>query len=198
MSAYHGYPLDEFTGTKLVEYQKLLSTDARRLGLIGFSNSQLPTEILRSLLFADIIPEGARVIDVGSGAGLPGIPLGILRGGVDLVEPHVRAVGFLEKVIRTLSLDVRVHLGTAEQVAQGGDCQPADYVVARALAPSSEAARICAVVCKPGGKILLSARSEESQPSLDPRFQWEGTMSIKGPGIVQRVNVITLKSTHRL
>lgn len=195
MTAYHGYPLEEFAGTNLAEYQRLLSTDARRLGLIGFSNSQLPTEILRSLLFADIIPEGARVIDVGSGAGLPGIPLGILRGGVDLVEPHVRAVGFLEKVIRTLSLDVRVHLGTAEQVAQRGDCQPADYVVARALAPSSEAARICADVCKPGGQILLSARSEESQPSLDPRFQWEGTMSIKGPGIVQRVNVITLKST---
>lgn len=197
MSEYHGYPLEEPAVAKLEQYQKLLSTDARRLGLIGFSNAQLPTEILRSLLFADIIPEGARTIDVGSGAGLPGIPLAVLRGGVDLVEPHARAVGFLEKVIRTLSLDVRVHLGTADQVARE-DCEPADYVVARALAPSPKAARMCAVLCKPGGKILLSARSEESQPSLDPRFQWEGTMNIQGPGIVQRVNVITLKDHKSL
>lgn len=198
MSEYHGYLIDEASATKLVEYQRLLSTDARRLGLIGFSDSQLPTEILRSLSFASIIPEGVRLIDVGSGAGLPGVPLAVLRGAVDLVEPHARAVGFLEKVVRALSLDVRVHLGTTEQVVQRGDCQPADYVVARALAPLPQAARICAAVCKPGGKILLSARSAGSQPQLDSRFDWEGTVNIKGPGIEQRIDVITLKDSLAL
>lgn len=192
MNDYHGFPATEPGVAKLTQYEHLLAKDARRLGLIGFGDDHLPTEILRSLLFSAIIPEGARVVDVGSGAGLPGIPLGVIRGAVELVEPHARAVGFLEKVVRTLSLDVKVHLGTTEQVISRGDCKPADYVVARALAPLPQATKICAAVCNPGGKILLSARSVRSEPELDPRFEWEGTVEIKGPGVVQRVDVIKL------
>lgn len=192
MSDFHGFAAVPYLASKLVEYQRLLSTDARRLGLIGFP-SQLSREILRSLLFAELVPPGVRIIDVGSGAGLPGVPLSVIRGGVDLVEPHVRAVGFLEKAVRVLCLDANVHLGTAKQVAIRGECPPAQYVVARSLAPAAQAARICAELCLPGGKILLSARPDEEQPELDPRFHWEGTMKIKGPNIVQGFNVIRLR-----
>lgn len=94
--------------------------------------------ILNSAVLGEVIDEGARVVDVGSGAGLPGIPLAISRPDlcVQLVEPLLRRVTFLREVVSELNLTtVEVYRGRAEEKdirkAVGG----ADVVTSRAVAP---------------------------------------------------------------
>lgn len=94
--------------------------------------------ILNSAVLAEVIDTGQRVVDVGSGAGLPGIPLAIARPDlrVQLVEPLLRRVTFLNEVVDALGLEnVEVFRGRAEEKdirkAVGG----ADVVTSRAVAP---------------------------------------------------------------
>ena len=94
--------------------------------------------ILNSAVIGECIDDGARVVDIGSGAGLPGIPLAIARPDlrVQLVEPLLRRATFLSEVVEDLGLDnVEVHRGRAEEksivTAVGG----ADVVTSRAVAP---------------------------------------------------------------
>ncbi|WP_417288842.1 16S rRNA (guanine(527)-N(7))-methyltransferase RsmG [Corynebacterium variabile] len=94
--------------------------------------------ILNSAVISEVIDEGARVVDIGSGAGLPGIPLAIARPDlrVQLVEPLLRRATFLSEVVEDLGLDnVEVYRGRAEEksivTAVGG----ADVVTSRAVAP---------------------------------------------------------------
>ena len=89
--------------------------------------------ILNSIALESLIPEGCRVADVGSGAGLPGIPLAILRPDLEmtLIEPMLRRSNFLTEALDELGLDDRVTVvrGRAEDV----DLH-VDVVVSRAVA----------------------------------------------------------------
>jgi 16S rRNA (guanine527-N7)-methyltransferase len=84
--------------------------------------------LLNCAALADLVPAGARIVDVGSGAGLPGIALAIRRPDlrVDLVEPMIRRTEFLQTTVADLGLDaaVRVVRGRAEDphvLARVGD-----------------------------------------------------------------------------
>lgn len=94
--------------------------------------------ILNSAVIAEVIDEGARVVDIGSGAGLPGIPLAIARPDlrVQLVEPLLRRVTFLREVVDDLGLEsVEVHRGRAEEKSIRAAVGGADIVTSRAVAP---------------------------------------------------------------
>lgn len=94
--------------------------------------------ILNSAVIGDVIDEGARVVDIGSGAGLPGIPLAIARPDltVELVEPLLRRTTFLTEVVEDLGLDtVTVHRGRAEEKSIIKAVGGADVVTSRAVAP---------------------------------------------------------------
>src|SRR5919202_3232006 len=90
--------------------------------------------ILNSAALSDLVPQGSSVADVGSGAGLPGIPLAILRPDlrVDLVEPLLRRVTFLTQAVDELGITDRVTVVRARAEDHRGAY---DVVVARALAP---------------------------------------------------------------
>ncbi|HEY0397309.1 MAG TPA: RsmG family class I SAM-dependent methyltransferase, partial [Acidimicrobiia bacterium] len=97
--------------------------------------------VLNSAAVAEAVPRGARVVDVGSGAGLPGIPLGLARPDVTLtlVEPMARRVEFLEEAVAALAtpggLPWRVVRGRAEERSVVGTVGAVDVVTARAVAP---------------------------------------------------------------
>ncbi|MGP9723140.1 16S rRNA (guanine(527)-N(7))-methyltransferase RsmG [Corynebacterium sp. AOP40-9SA-29] len=94
--------------------------------------------ILNSAVLAEVIDDGQRVVDVGSGAGLPGIPLAIARPDlrVQLVEPLLRRVTFLNEVVEALGLDnVEVFRGRAEEKDIRSAVGRADVVTSRAVAP---------------------------------------------------------------
>lgn len=91
--------------------------------------------LLNCVVLAPLLPHAARVCDLGSGAGLPGLVLAIARPDLEvtLVDPLLRRTDFLEEVVDQLGLDsVRVVRGRAESLHDGTRF---DVVTARALAP---------------------------------------------------------------
>jgi len=141
------------------EYARLLATEGTVRGLIG--PREVPRlwerHLLNSAAIASLVPAGARVIDVGSGAGLPGIPLALARPDltVTLLEPLARRVAFLTECVRRLGLErVTVVRGRAEEGPIRRQLGGADVVTARAVAPLDKLAGWCLPLLRPGGLLL--------------------------------------------
>ena len=111
--------------------------------------------VLNSAVIGGLIPRNCRVLDVGSGAGLPGIPLVLARPDltVVLLEPMARRVAWLEEVVADLGLPVTVHRGRAEQQGRAIG-QDWDVVTARAVAPLGRLAGWCLPLVRTGGRLL--------------------------------------------
>jgi 16S rRNA (guanine527-N7)-methyltransferase len=122
--------------------------------------------ILNSAAIAELIPHGASVADVGSGAGLPGIPVALMRPDltVDLIEPLLRRSTFLTHSVDDLGITARVSVRRerAEQVDRTYDA-----VVSRALAPLDRLLRWCLPLMKPTGQILAIKGSSAGQELID-------------------------------
>jgi 16S rRNA (guanine527-N7)-methyltransferase len=119
------------------QYVDLLATAGVERGLIGPREAPKlwDRHVLNCLALTSLVPPGAAVADLGSGAGLPGLVLAIGRPDltVTLVEPLQRRTIFLDEVIAELGLeDVRVVRGRAEELHGR---ESFDVVTARALAP---------------------------------------------------------------
>lgn len=126
-------------------YVGLLATDGVEHGLIG--PREVPRlwtrHVLNCAVVADpstgLVPTGARVADVGSGAGLPGLVWALVRPdlSVTLIEPLLRRSTFLSEAVERLNVGqrVRVARGRAEEIARDPDFQPWSVVTARAVAP---------------------------------------------------------------
>lgn len=117
------------------QYVDILASRGVDWGLIGPREIGRLWErhILNSIALESLIPEGCRVADVGSGAGLPGIPLAILRPDLEmiLIEPMLRRSNFLTEAIDELGLDDRVSVVRGQ--AEDADLH-VDVVVSRAVA----------------------------------------------------------------
>lgn len=125
---------------RAVAYHESLRTDATTRGLIGPREAPRLWErhILNCAVIGEVMVNGARVVDIGSGAGLPGIPLALARPDLDitLIEPLLRRVTYLRETIDTLGLDnVTVVRGRAEEKTIITQHRGADYVTSRAVAP---------------------------------------------------------------
>lgn len=136
-------------------YVDLLATDGVVRGLIGPRETPRLWErhLVNCGVMTSIIPAGASVIDVGSGAGLPGLVLAIARPdlGITLVEPLARRTAFLDEAVASLGLDnVTVLRGRAEEV----DLPGADVVTARAVAALDKLAGWCLPLAAVGGRLL--------------------------------------------
>jgi 16S rRNA (guanine527-N7)-methyltransferase len=155
-----------------VRYAELLTGPGVERGLVGPAEAGRiwDRHILNCAAIADLVPRRCTLIDLGSGAGLPGIVLALLRPEADitLVEPMARRVAFLQECVDTLDLArVRVVRGRAEDLA--GQLS-ADIVTARAVAPLGKLAGWAVGLCRPGGTVLAikgaSARDEVAQARL--------------------------------
>ena len=168
----------------MARYCELLDAEGRRAGLIGFDSPAIPEQVARSLLVLRITEPAQLLIDVGSGAGLPGVPLAITGSTVVLVEPRQRAQAFLELVGRELQLNFEVIATTAEQVGRGALRETAQVVVARALARTGVALELCSPLCSPGGSIILSAGpdTEVAEPGVLEELGLGGPEVVDVPG----------------
>jgi len=92
--------------------------------------------ILNSAAIAELLETGERVADIGSGAGLPGIPLALARPDlrVTLIEPLLRRSEFLREVVDDLGLDMTIVRGRAEDLSVRQQVGEMDAVVSRAVA----------------------------------------------------------------
>lgn len=138
------------------KYAALLAGDGVVRGLIG--PREVPRlwerHLLNCAVLAELVPNDADVLDIGSGAGLPGIPLAIARPDlwVTLVEPMERRTTFLEEAVEQLGLtNVEVLQARAEGVSPKGK---ADIVTSRAVAPLGKLANWCLPLVRRGGEML--------------------------------------------
>ena len=131
----------------------------KRVNLTGLSSRQgiIDELLLDSLLPLPSLPEKGRLLDVGSGAGFPAIPLKICRPSLltHLVEANSKKVSFLRQVIRLTGLDkievIRVRIERAR-----GVLHPAGYhiITARAIARLRQSLAWCVPYLRPGGLIV--------------------------------------------
>jgi 16S rRNA (guanine527-N7)-methyltransferase len=115
---------------------------------------------------------GARVADVGSGGGLPGVPLAIVepQRHFTLIESRAKRVRFLRHAAAELKLaNVEVAHGRAEDLRVD---RPFDTVLARAVAPPAELLAICRPLMAPGSRLLLLTAShlQDAYRGLAPDF----------------------------
>ncbi|MDX3226972.1 16S rRNA (guanine(527)-N(7))-methyltransferase RsmG [Streptomyces sp. ME19-01-6] len=141
-----------------VRYAELLADVGVTRGLIG--PREVPRlwerHLLNCAVLSEVVPEGVTVCDVGSGAGLPGIPLALTRPDlrITLLEPLLRRTNFLQEVVELLGLDhVTVVRGRAEEVL--GKLPPMHVVTARAVAPLDRLAGWGVPLLRPYGEMLL-------------------------------------------
>ena len=148
---------------KAVQYAELLSRDSEKLGLLGPRelDKLWSRHILNSAVVSEYIESGMKVADIGSGAGLPGLPVAIAKPDcqVTLVEPMERRSDWLKQVVSELKLDnVRVFR------VRGEDLDPQfDVVMARAVAALPKLIRFAIPGVLPGGRLLAlkGAKAEE-------------------------------------
>ncbi|MGW0332438.1 16S rRNA (guanine(527)-N(7))-methyltransferase RsmG [Streptomyces sp. NPDC003011] len=140
-----------------VRYAELLAEAGVQRGLIG--PREVPRlwerHLLNCAVLSEVVPEGVTVCDVGSGAGLPGIPLALVREDlkITLLEPLLRRTTFLTEVVELLGLDhVTVVRGRAEEVM--GKLTPVHVVTARAVAPLDRLAAWGIPLLRPYGEML--------------------------------------------
>ncbi len=164
-------------------YVALLAGDGVTRGLIGPREVGRLWErhVLNSAAVAEAVPAGSRVVDVGSGAGLPGIPLGLARPdlGVTLVEPMARRVEFLTEAVADLqdgspeeAARWSVVRGRAEDRSVVSAVGEVDVVTARAVAPLPRLVGWCRGLLRPGALLvaLVGARAVEELPAVLPEL----------------------------
>ncbi|WP_245857118.1 16S rRNA (guanine(527)-N(7))-methyltransferase RsmG [Actinoalloteichus hoggarensis] len=139
-------------------YVELLVEHGVERGLIGPREvDRLWTRhVLNSAVVGELIPAGCRVVDVGSGAGLPGIPLQLARPDLrlTLLEPMARRVAWLDEVVAELQLSTTVVRGRAEEPGVRRGLRDLDVVTARAVAPLAKLAGWGLPLLRPGGRLL--------------------------------------------
>jgi 16S rRNA (guanine527-N7)-methyltransferase len=138
-------------------YAEALATTGVERGLIG--PREVPRiwdrHLLNCVALNELIPHGVELADVGSGAGLPGVPLAIARPdlSVFLVEPLLRRVVWLREIVLELGLsNVEIIHARANAVAETD--RAFDVVTARAVAPLSGLVELCLPLVRPGGELL--------------------------------------------
>lgn len=153
---------------KASQYVDILASRGVDWGLIGPREVERlwPRHLVNSIAISSLVPEGARVIDVGSGAGLPGIPLAIARPDlrVTLLEPLLRRANFLGEAIEELGLDgqVTVVRGRAEEHRD-----TYDVVTARAVAALPKLVAWCVPLLNPRGELLAHKGQTAEQELID-------------------------------
>ena len=167
----------------LEQYAALLASEGVLRGLIG--PREVPRLWDRHLvncgLLAPLIPEGARVADLGSGAGLPGLVLALARPDleVSLIEPMARRVDFLTEACTALGADrVTVVRGRAEQSAGRREF---DVVTSRALAPLPRLLTWSLPLVAPGGVALAmkgSSAATEIEEAAAELARWHAEASV--------------------
>ena len=137
-------------------YAEFLTTAGIERGLIGPREGERIWErhIFNCLPVTQLLPQGASLFDIGSGAGLPGIVIALARPDlkVTLIEPLERRVEFLNEAVTAIAaggVEIEVIRGRAQDVKKS-----AEFVTARAVAPMEKLKKMSWHMVKTGGSLL--------------------------------------------
>ena len=167
-------------------YTHRLARDSETFGLLG--PRELPRiwgrHVLNSALLAELIPDGSKVADVGSGAGLPGIPMAIAQphASFTLIEPMERRSGWLVSVVEDLGLsNVEVVRARAEEVQR----TDFDFATARAVAALDKLLRLLTPLIRgsKSGTVLALKGSRAPDEILEAKKRLE-LLGFEAPEII--------------
>lgn len=150
-------------------YAEILAGAGVERGLIGPREVDRlwDRHILNSAAVAELLDPNERVADIGSGAGLPGIPLALARPDLHmtLIEPLLRRSNFLREVIDELGIEVAVVRGRAEEPTVRQRVGEMDAVVSRAVASLDKLAKWSLPLLRQGGR-MLAIKGERAEDEI--------------------------------
>lgn len=197
-------PADLYAGDTreaIERYVDILRTRGIEWGLLGPREGDriFSRHVLNSVAVESLIPQGVDVVDVGSGAGLPGIPLAIVRPDlhVTLLEPLLRRVTFLEQSLHELGLADRIEVvrGRAEELRK----RHFDVVTCRAVAPLERLLGWTAPLFLPDGELLAlkgsSAADEidDAARALDRRRLTAEVLQVRASAAAEPTSVVRVR-----
>lgn len=161
-------------------YAEMLAGPGVERGLLGPREVERiwDRHLLNSAAVAELLESGDRVIDIGSGAGLPGIPLALARPDVDVVllEPLLRRSEFLSEAVEQLGLAVEVVRGRAEDPWVRDRFGERDAAVSRAVASLDKLAKWSVPLLRMGGR-MLAIKGERATEEVE---QFRRVMAASG------------------
>ncbi|HTP99170.1 MAG TPA: 16S rRNA (guanine(527)-N(7))-methyltransferase RsmG [Casimicrobiaceae bacterium] len=184
-----GLPLDAAQRAKLAHYLALLAKWNRTYNLTAIREParMVTHHVLDSLAVLPHLPkrDRVRVLDVGSGGGLPGVPIAIARPDwrVVLVDPNHKKAAFLTQAIIELSLrNASAHAARVEDLEAEA---PFDVVISRAFADLATFASTSGRHVQPGGALIAmkGAHPTEEITEVPQSFAVTAVRSIAVPGL---------------
>ena len=198
-----GFSIPHETQVRLLQYLALIQkwNQVHNLTAVREPETMLVRHLLDSLAIIPYIT-GESIVDVGSGAGLPGIPLALVRPEwhVALVESNHKKAIFLQQARIELSLkNVEVVADRVENFSSAGGF---DTVISRAFSDLADFVRLGGHLCRQGegeGRLVamkgIYPHEELAQlkPELDPLFIVEKVLPITVPGLEAERHLVVMK-----
>ncbi len=176
-------PLDEATTAQFEAYFTLLLRWNSKINLTAIRGEDaiLSRHFVESIACARALPaEIASLLDYGSGAGLPGIPIALCRPGiaVTLAESQAKKAAFLREAVRVLGIQAIVHEGRAEALREKFDC-----VALRAVDRMAAAVKAAGELTRAGGwlaGITTDGEFAAIREAAGPGFKWSELLRLPG------------------
>ena len=176
-------------------YQNLISWNQKfNLTAITDKGEVIVKHFLDSVIAEKYFPYGASVVDVGSGAGFPALPLKIVRGDIDItmLEALNKRVNFLQDTLAVLDLPGKALHLRAEEAAYGAMRESFDVATARAVTNTKQLAQYLLPLVKVGGSAILYKGAEIEEELKDA----EGAVKTLG-GMISRVERVDFAGLGR-
>lgn len=178
--AREGLPtLDAAVEDRFEAYLSLIVRWNTRISLTAIRDEDAiaSRHFVESIACAAAVPGSVRtLLDFGSGAGFPGIPIALCRPKISLTlaESQNKKAAFLREAVRVLGLNTKVHGGRAEDLTTTFDC-----VTLRAVDRMAAAVSVAARLVSPSGWIIIMTTGPELfsvRKAAGPRFTWHGNI----------------------
>jgi 16S rRNA (guanine527-N7)-methyltransferase len=175
--------LDEAQTNQFEDYLSLLLRWNARVNLTAIRDEEgiLKRHFVESIACARALPaEIHTLLDFGTGAGFPGLPIALCRAGIEvtLAESQGKKAAFLGEAVRVLRVDAKVHSGRAETLGSQFDC-----VTLRAVDKMEKAVQAAARLVRPGGWLALMTTEielEKLKLAAGAEFSWVGVVRLPG------------------
>jgi 16S rRNA (guanine527-N7)-methyltransferase len=191
-------PVDEAIKAKFSTYLDLLIRWNARINLTAVRDATgiVRRHFIESIACAQALPTGIRsLLDFGSGAGFPGIPIALCRPKIDvtLAEARAKKAAFLQETVRTLQVKCRVWPRRGEEIGERFDC-----VTLRAVDRMDRAMAVSAGLVSPDGWLVVlttASDMDEIRTWVGGGFDWQAGISL--PGSRQQLIRMARRSASR-
>lgn len=185
-----GIPLDTRKIQKFLSYSDLIKKWNNKINLTSVTDYKeiVVKHFLDSLTVSEFITDGQNILDIGTGAGFPGIPIAIVSESlhITVLDSREKKIFFINEVLRELGLrNVKTVSGRAEDCNNGLSRNNFDFVLTRAVGDIDEVLSLSSPYIKDNGKIILMRGKEgklEWENYENKNYKLENLKELKLPG----------------